>query len=128
MRGVATLHTEETVHISVLVAGEPHIVPVALVLSRYESLIQRCNRPVEGNGVYCRYENPVITAEMVPPTWRYDFNPATNPCFMERIGVNATLNSGAIKWNGKYEEVHKLFHLRHSGCKKYFRIIIKFHK
>ena len=47
------------------------------------------------------YENPVITAEMVPPTWRYDFNPATNPCFMERIGVNATLNSGAIKWNGK---------------------------
>ena len=21
---------------------------------------------------------------------------------MERIGVNATLNSGAIKWNGKY--------------------------
>ncbi len=74
----------------------------ALVLSRYESLIQRCNRPVEGNGVYCRYENPVITAEMVPPTWRYDFNPATNPCFMERIGVNATLNSGAIKLNGKY--------------------------
>ena len=21
---------------------------------------------------------------------------------MERIGVNATMNSGAIKWNGKY--------------------------
>ena len=39
---------------------------------------------------------------MAPLQWRYDFNPATNPYFMERIGVNATLNAGAIKWNGKY--------------------------
>ena len=39
---------------------------------------------------------------MVPPYWKYDFNPETNPYFMERIGCNATLNSGAIKWNGKY--------------------------
>lgn len=74
----------------------------ALILARYESLVTRPNRPLEGNGVYRRYENPVITADMIPPTWRYDFNPATNPYFMERIGANATLNSGAIKWNGKY--------------------------
>lgn len=73
-----------------------------LVLARYEELIARPNEAIEGNGIYCRYKNPVITAEMVPPTWKYDFNPATNPYFMERIGVNATLNSGAIKWNGKY--------------------------
>lgn len=73
-----------------------------LVLDRYEELIARPNEAIEGNGIYCRYKNPVITAEMVPPTWKYDFNPATNPFFMERIGVNATLNSGAIKWNGKY--------------------------
>ena len=73
-----------------------------LVLARYEELIARPNEAIEGNGIYCRYKNPVITAEMVPPTWKYDFNPATNPYFMERIGVNATLNSGAIKWNGTY--------------------------
>lgn len=73
-----------------------------LILARYESLVTRPNRPLEGNGVYERYENPVITAEMVPPYWKYDFNPETNPYFMERIGCNATLNSGAIKWNGRY--------------------------
>ncbi len=73
-----------------------------LILGRYEELIHRCNTPIEGNGIYERYENPVITAEMVPPFWKYDFNPATNPFFMERIGCNATLNSGAIKWGDKY--------------------------
>ena len=72
------------------------------VTERYESLLSRKNDPVEGNGVYRRYKNPVITADMAPLTWRYDFDPATNPYFMERIGVNATLNSGAMKWNGKY--------------------------
>ncbi len=73
-----------------------------LVLARYEELVTRPNIMLEGNGIYNRYKNPVVTADMVPPTWRYDFNPETNPWFMERIGCNATLNSGAIKWNGKY--------------------------
>ncbi len=73
-----------------------------LIETRYEQLIRRVNTPVEGNGVYTRYLNPVVTADSVPPTWRYDFNPATNPYFMERIGVNATLNSGAIKLDGRY--------------------------
>ncbi|MDE5953433.1 MAG: glycosidase [Duncaniella sp.] len=73
-----------------------------LIIWRYETLGTRPNTPIEGNGVYERYVNPVITAEMVPPYWKYDFNPETNPYFMERIGCNATLNSGAIKWNGKY--------------------------
>ncbi len=50
-----------------------------LVLARYEELVTRPNTPIQGNGVYERYVNPVITAEMVPPTWKYDFNPATNP-------------------------------------------------
>jgi 4-O-beta-D-mannosyl-D-glucose phosphorylase len=73
-----------------------------LVLKRYEELIARPNKPVDCNGVITRYQNPVVTAEMVPPFWKYDFNPQTNPYFMERIGINATLNSGAIKWIGKY--------------------------
>lgn len=73
-----------------------------LILARYEELVTRPNIMLEGNGIYNRYQNPVVTADMVPPTWKYDFNPETNPWFMERIGCNATLNSGAIKWHGKY--------------------------
>lgn len=73
-----------------------------LILSQYEETVRRENEPVEGNGIYERYIHPVITPASVPPFWKYDFNPETNPYFMERIGVNATLNSGAIKWDGKY--------------------------
>lgn len=54
------------------------------------------------NGTYNRYKNPILTREHVPLHWRYDYNPATNPFFMERIGFNAAFNSGAIKWKGKY--------------------------
>lgn len=73
-----------------------------LIEGRFAELVTRPNVAIEGNGVYERYVNPIITPGMVPLTWRYDFNPKTNPYFMERIGVNATFNSGAIKWNGKY--------------------------
>lgn len=74
----------------------------AFVLDEYEKVITRKNEPIEGNGIFERYRYPIITAESVPPFWKYDFNPETNPYFMERIGVNATLNSGAMKWKGKY--------------------------
>jgi 4-O-beta-D-mannosyl-D-glucose phosphorylase len=65
-------------------------------------LIERPNAPVEGNGVYERYQNPVLTAEHAPLEWRYDLHEETNPYLMERFGIHAVLNSGAIKWNGKY--------------------------
>ena len=71
--------------------------------AEHEELLSRKNIKSEsGNGIYDRYEYPVLTAAHAPLHWRYDFNPVTNPFLMERIGVNATLNSGAIKWNGKY--------------------------
>lgn len=54
------------------------------------------------NGVYTRYKNPVITRHHVPLTWRFDLNKDTNPYFMERLGINATLNPGAIYFEGKY--------------------------
>ena len=54
------------------------------------------------NGIYDRYEYPVLTREMIPVTWKYDICKETNPFFMERLGVNATFNSGAIYLNGKY--------------------------
>lgn len=70
---------------------------------RHEQLITKINEPEEfGNGIYTRYKNPILTAEHTPLEWRYDFNETDNPYLMQRIMMNATLNSGAIKWNGKY--------------------------
>jgi len=54
------------------------------------------------NGIFERYENPVVTAAHAPIEWRYDLNEATNPYLMERIGVNAVFNPGAMYFNGKY--------------------------
>jgi len=69
----------------------------------YKLLIGRKNEALfSANGVYKRYKNPVLTAAHAPLHWRYDLNPATNPQLMERIGINAAFNSGAIKLNGKY--------------------------
>ena len=68
----------------------------------HEQLITKKNYPIEGNGVYERYENPVVTAAHAPLEWRYDFDKNRNPYLMERFGIHATMNSGAIKWNGKY--------------------------
>lgn len=60
------------------------------------------------NGVFDRYENPVLTREHTPLFWRYDLNPQTNPHFMERLGINAVMNSGAILLNGKYYLVARI--------------------
>ncbi len=69
----------------------------------HEALITRSNKVLEdGNGIYERYTYPILTAAHTPLIWRYDMDEKTNPYLMERIGMNATLNSGAIKWNGKY--------------------------
>ncbi len=54
------------------------------------------------NGVYDRYENPILTRDSVPLTWRFDLKKETNPFFMERLGINCVFNSGAIYLNGKY--------------------------
>jgi 4-O-beta-D-mannosyl-D-glucose phosphorylase len=69
----------------------------------HETLLKKKNEPTEQtNGVVQRYKNPVLTAEHAPLHWRYDFNPATNPFLMERIGINAAFNAGAIKYKDKY--------------------------
>ena len=57
---------------------------------------------MEGNGVYRRYARPVLTAEHAPLEWRYDLNPETNPFLMERFGIHAAFNPGAILWEGRY--------------------------
>ena len=73
------------------------------LLKRHEELVTRKNEPLEGgNGVFTRYKYPILTAAHAPVFWRYDLDEATNPMLMERIGVNATLNSAAIKLDGRY--------------------------
>ncbi len=69
----------------------------------HEALVTRKNEPMaQSNGIVTRYRHPILTAAHTPVFWRYDLNPETNPHLLERIGMNATLNSGAIKLNGKY--------------------------
>ncbi len=75
---------------------------LAWLKAEHEALITKKNEPIEGNGVYERYVNPILTGDHSPLFWRYDLNQETNPYLMERYGIHATLNSGAIKWNGKY--------------------------
>ena len=71
--------------------------------SAHQKLLSESNAPVkESNGIYQRYINPVLTAGHAPLFWKYDLNAETNPYLMERIGINAVLNAGAIKFNDKY--------------------------
>ena len=74
-----------------------------ILTKEYDELISRENEKIlPGNGVFERYKYPILTAEHPPLEWRYDFNPETNPYLMERFGINAVYNAGAIKFNGKY--------------------------
>ncbi|MEK5640833.1 glycosidase [Paenibacillus rhizosphaerae] len=76
----------------------------AELASRQEELLSRPNeRNTEFyNGVYDRYKYPVVTRHHVPIHWRFDLDAERNPFFMERLGINATLNPGAIYHDGKY--------------------------
>lgn len=72
-------------------------------LEKYNQLIARKNEKTEDyNGIYDRYRNPVLTREHIPLFWKYDLDINTNPYFMERLGVNAAFNSGAVELNGKF--------------------------
>lgn len=71
--------------------------------AHHEELLTRPNVKKEwGNGIYDKYENPILTAEHTPLEWRYDFCEKDNPYLMQRIMMNATLNAGAMKWGDKY--------------------------
>lgn len=76
----------------------------------YKVLIAKKNavRNEVGNGIFSRYENPVLTAAHAPVFWKYDLNKQTNPFLMERFGINAVFNAGAIKFNGEYVVVARV--------------------
>jgi 4-O-beta-D-mannosyl-D-glucose phosphorylase len=74
------------------------------IVKQHQRIINRKNKKVKpNNGLpYDRYAFPVLTSNHVPLSWRFDFNEKTNPFFLERFGINAVLNPGAIKWKNKY--------------------------
>lgn len=77
---------------------------------KQEDLLSRKNKLDEAfyNGIYSRYQYPVLTREHIPLTWQYDLDADTNPFFEERLGINAVMNSGAIYLNGKYYLVARI--------------------
>ena len=80
-----------------------------VINSEYERLVSQKNSMTDHyNGIYTRWKNPVLTRDHVPPVWRYDINPQTNPLLLERLGVNAVFNSGALKMRGKYYLVPRI--------------------
>lgn len=76
----------------------------------HDALTSMRNEPAPGpgNGIYQRWRNPVVTAAHAPLAWRYDLNPASNPRLMERLGVNAAFNAGAVYRDGKHVLVVRL--------------------
>ena len=87
----------------------------------YEELITRKNSidPRWSNGLYDRYLNPVVTAAHAPVFWRYDLDPQTNPYLLERMGVNAAFNTGAIALNGKF---YLMLRVEGSDRKSFFAV------
>ncbi len=72
------------------------------LMEEHEALLSKPNTPITlSNGIYSRYENPVVTAAHTPLFWRYDLNYESNPFLMERMGINAAFNAGAIEFRGK---------------------------
>jgi 4-O-beta-D-mannosyl-D-glucose phosphorylase len=75
---------------------------LASLVDAHERFLAAPNAAVKGgNGVYQRHARPVVTAQHTPISWRYDMCYDTNPFLMERIGVNAAFNAGAIEHEGK---------------------------
>lgn len=72
------------------------------LITEQAALLARPNEPAAGNGVFTRWRNPILTRDHTPVFWRYDLNPASNPRSLERQGINATFNSGALLWQGQY--------------------------
>jgi 4-O-beta-D-mannosyl-D-glucose phosphorylase len=71
-------------------------------IKEHKRLLKQKNEALkEGNGLFTRWVHPVLTAQHTPLHWRYDLNPRSNPFFMERMGINAVFNAGAIERDQK---------------------------
>lgn len=75
---------------------------VRRLLQQQDSFLSRRNTRLEtNNGIYYRYQHPVLTWEHTPVFWRYDLNHESNPHLLERLGINTVFNAGAMEWDGK---------------------------
>ena len=108
---------------------------LAKIQAKHKAITEKPNKINEDwyNGIFDRYEDCVLTNEHIPLEWRYDLNPETNPFLLERIGVNAVFNSGALYFNGKFVLVPRV---EGNDRKSYFAVCesdngidnFKFHK
>src|SRR5689334_2101481 len=94
---------------------------LAKLAAEHQRLVRRKNRvdPSWSNGVYERYLDPVVTDAHVPLSWRYDLNSETNPFMMERLGINAAFNPGAIELDGK---IHLMCRVEGADRKSFFAV------
>lgn len=93
---------------------------LALLTKQQAELIQQPNEMVEpGNGIYNRFLNPVVTAAHIPISWRFDFDQESNPFLMERLGINAVFNAGAIFFEGQY---HLMCRVEGNDRKSFFAL------
>jgi 4-O-beta-D-mannosyl-D-glucose phosphorylase len=73
------------------------------LFEHHEKLIMRRNEKCESkNGIYDRYKYPILTHEHTPVFWRYDLDYNSNPNLLQRFGINAAFNSGAILLKNRY--------------------------
>ncbi|QCK14927.1 glycosidase [Mangrovivirga cuniculi] len=79
-----------------------HMDKIKRLLKEYEDLLSRKNEVVQDTGVFKRYKHPIITSEHVPVFWKYDLNPESNPLMLERQGINAAFNAGAMLYDNKF--------------------------
>jgi 4-O-beta-D-mannosyl-D-glucose phosphorylase len=76
---------------------------VKLLFTEHDKFIMRKNIACEDkNGIYVRYQYPILTGEHAPVFWRYDLDYKTNPLLLQRIGVSCAFNSGAILLDDRY--------------------------
>ena len=76
---------------------------LAALRARHEKCVTAPNAPAfDDGGAFVRYERPVLTADHVPIEWIYDLDESRNPFLLQRLGVGAVFNAGAIRFGGKY--------------------------
>jgi 4-O-beta-D-mannosyl-D-glucose phosphorylase len=76
---------------------------LSILTEEHTKLLNRENERIEpGNGIFHRFKYPVLTGDHAPLFWKYDLDPETNPYLMERFGIHAAFNAGAMKFKGKY--------------------------
>ena len=86
--------------------------PIRTYQDAYHQLITQKNRPrPREGGLFERYVHPVLTSRHTPPIWRYDFNPESNRYQLERLGINAVFNSGAVKSGDTFVLMLSLIHI-----------------